>query len=168
MRVRRVAQGDDRGSLPIAGSPVRRIFHASRPAEAALEADDGVGRRTAVTLRGAGEYQLRPVRPGAAEGHVALHVESSGEGERSGGEEDDLTRGTRRDRGLDLRGGAAGVEGRANRRAVRDAAGDTCVAPVDRPRGVQDPGPRLRGRGGANGQISANGKGHAYDKCDPE
>src|SRR3989475_8391004 len=89
--VRRVAQGDDRAALPIAGGPVRGVLHASSPAEASLEADDGVRRRTAVTRRGAGEHQLRSVRPGAAEGHVALHIESCREGEGPRCEEDDLT-----------------------------------------------------------------------------
>src|SRR2546425_439334 len=63
-QVRGVAQGDDRGALPVAGGPVRGVLHAPRPAEATLEADDGVGRGSAVTLRGAREHELRPVRPG--------------------------------------------------------------------------------------------------------
>src|SRR5437660_8715664 len=123
-QVRRVAQGDDRAALPIASGPVRGVLHASRPAEASLEADDGVRRRTAVTRRRAGEHELRPVRPGTAEGHVALHVASRGDGQGPRGEPDDLITGTRRARGGELRGRATGVEGRATRGAVRNATGD--------------------------------------------
>src|SRR5256712_7000000 len=92
-QVRRIAQGDDRGAFRITGGPVRGVLHAPRPAEAPFEADDGVWRGTAVTRRGAGEDQLRPIGPGASEGHVALHVQTCGEGEGPRGEGDVTLRG---------------------------------------------------------------------------
>src|SRR5207249_7319496 len=80
-QVRRVAQGDDRRAFRIARGPVRGVLHASGPAEAPFEANDGVRRGTAVALRGSGEHELRPVRSGSAECDATFHVESRGEGE---------------------------------------------------------------------------------------
>src|SRR5207244_12684045 len=147
-QVRRIAQGDDRGAFRITGGPVRGVLHAPRPAEAPFEADDGVWRGTAVTRRRAGEDQLRPVGPGAAEGDVALHVQTRGEGEGPCGEDDDLIRGTRCTRGADLRGGASRVERRANGIPAWYATGSACVAPVDSPRGFQHLGRSTPGAAG--------------------
>ena len=83
----------------------------------------------------------------ASQGHIAFRaeVDPAGQGVSPRIQEHNLIRGAGGDRVVNLREGNSWVERLADRGAVRDATRDPLVAsaPVNGPRGIEDPGPEL-------------------------
>ena len=127
-----------RNSFRIAGGPVDwAATKIAFPAGVPHETDRCVDPAAGITAR---KDQKCLVRARAAKGDIAFAVENEPCRKviGTGIQLDDLPAGTRRDGAVNLLGRRSGIEAAADGRAVRNAADDPSLTPVDAPAGRDD------------------------------